>query len=141
MDSLKLFHKFDNFIEAHIVKSKLESEGIPCLLMDDNTFSAWGGAVGKIQMLVPESKHKAAAEILISDEIAVEKDRADVGFWEEDAEQLDPNNKLCVYCGSKNTRRKEDEKDSPFLTWLFSKFSRQSLNSDDWHCFHCGKDF
>lgn len=141
MDHLKFFRKFDNFVEAHIVKSKLESEGIPCLLMDDNTFSAWGGAIGKIQMLIPESAHKAAAEILISDELAVEAERGNIAFWDEGTSQLDPDNKICTFCGSKNTRRKEDEKDSPFLAWLFSRFSHQSLNSEEWHCFHCGKDF
>lgn len=141
MSHLTLFRKFDNFVEAHIVKSKLESQGIHCLLMDDNTFSAWGGAVGKIQMLLPETEHKAAAEILISDEIALEEERAAVGFWEDEDDQLDPSNRICVFCGSKNTRRKEDEKDAPFLSWLLSKFSNQSLNSDEWHCFHCGKDF
>lgn len=141
MTNFTLFRKFDDYIVAHIVKSRLESQGIHCLLMDDNTFLAWGSAVGHIQMLIPESEHKAAAEILISDEMTLEQQRESSGFWEEDMEQLDPNNRICARCGSKNTRRKEDEKDSPFLTWILSKFTHQSLNSEEWHCFHCGKDF
>lgn len=141
MNHFTLFRKFDNFFEAHLIKSKLEARGIHCLLMDDNTFSAWGGAVGQIQLLIPQEEHLSAAEIIIKDELAAEEERNSEGFDNDDLDQLDPSNRICCFCGSKNTRRKEDEKDAPFLSWLLSKFTHQSLNSDEWHCFHCGKDF
>lgn len=141
MSNFTLFRQFDNFIEAHIIKSKLEAQGIHCMLMDDYTFSAWGGAVGQIQMLIPKGEHLSAAEILIKDELAIEEERNSNGFEDEELDLLDPANRICGFCGSKNTRRKEDEKDAPFLSWLLSTFGNQSLNSDEWHCFHCGRDF
>lgn len=141
MTAFTIFRRFDNYVLAHIVKSKLESQGIHCLLMDANAFSAWSGAVGQIQLLVPESEQLAAEEILIRDELALEEEREQPDVMEDDDAQLDPNNHICIYCGSKNTRRLEDEKDAPFLSWLLSKFTKESLNSSVWHCFHCGKDF
>lgn len=141
MAPLITFRKFDNFVLAHIVRAKLEANGIHCLLKDATTFSAWGGAVGQIQLLIPEDECIAAEEIIKAEEKQLEEERKNLGFDEEDTEELDPQNHICIHCGSKNTRRKEDEKDSPFLSWLLSIFGQKGLNSEEWHCFHCGKDF
>jgi len=132
---------FDNYIVAHVVKAKLESAGIPCFLKDENTVIAWSSAVGRIQLLVPVESRARAEEILERDAEEILRQQETPGFWDEDTEQLDPGNRICIYCGSKNTRRKEDEKDAPFLTWLLSKVSSRKFRSEKWHCFHCGADF
>jgi hypothetical protein len=141
MSELGVLRTFDNYIVAHIVKAKLEDDGILCFLKDENVVTAWSGAVGRIQLLIPEGERERAEALLQYDEAEAKKQRETPGFWEEDTEQLSSGNRVCLHCGSRNTRRKEDEKDSPFLSWLFSKFSSKKIQSETWHCFHCGDDF
>jgi|SRR5690606_40730117 len=141
MNQLKTLRIFDNYVSAHVVKSMLESREIPSFLKDENTVTAWSNAIGGgIKLMVPEALFEQAEALLEEGEALAEQERATPGFWDEDTSQLDPSNRICIHCGSKNTRRKEDEKDAPFLKWLLGKYSR-SLRSDTWHCFHCGEDF
>jgi len=58
---------FDNPIEAHLLKSKLESEGIPCFLQDENIVSLnplYNYAVGGIKLNIPSVDLEAAQQIL-----------------------------------------------------------------------------
>lgn len=58
---------FDNPIDAHLLKIKLESEGIPCLLVDENTVSLdplLSHAIGGIKLKVAEKDAERAQEIL-----------------------------------------------------------------------------
>ena len=131
---------FNDYITAYVVRATLEDNGITCFLKDENVATVWGSAVCNIKLQVPENeKEKAEALLTYSDEKA-RAQRATPGFLDEDTEQLDPGNRVCIHCGSKNTRRLEDKKDSPFLSWLFSGLSI-SFESDKWHCFHCGGNF
>jgi hypothetical protein len=60
---------FSQPLEAHIVKSKLESEGIDCALADENIVRIdwlWSNAVGGVKLKVHESQVEAANEILKS---------------------------------------------------------------------------
>lgn len=131
---------FDNYITANIVKSKLESEGIYCFLKDQNITTMYGAAFTKIVLQVPADAEQKANSILLELEKEMAEEQAQHGFWEEDTEQLDPDNRVCVHCGSKNTRRIEDDKDSIPLSWLFKKL-KIKFQSEKWHCFHCGEDF
>lgn len=131
---------FDNYITANIVKSKLESEGIYCFLKDENITMMYGAAFTKIILQVPASEQERAYAILLELEKELENEQAQPGFWEDDTEQLNPDNRICVYCGSKNTRRNEDKKDSFLLSWLFDRM-KMKYQSEKWHCFHCGKNF
>lgn len=43
-DDIIVFQKFDNAIEANIVKSKLDAYGIPCFLTEENMANLYPGA-------------------------------------------------------------------------------------------------
>lgn len=131
---------FDNYITANIIKSKLESEGIFCFLKDQNITTMYGAAFTQIILQVPAEDQEKALSILLESEKEMAEAQDQPGFWEEDTEQLDPDNRICVHCGSKNTRRMEDKKDSFILSWLFNRL-KMKFQSESWHCFHCGENF
>jgi len=89
---------------------------------------------------VPEEEQQAAESLLAERDENIKAQRETPGFWDQDTAQLDPRNRICIHCGSKNTRRREDPKDSPLLSWLFSGLHIH-FESEEWHCFHCGSDF
>ncbi len=43
-DDIVVFQKFDNAIEANIVKSKLDAYGVPCFLTEENMANLYPGA-------------------------------------------------------------------------------------------------
>ena len=58
---------FDESMQAHLVKSKLESEGIECWLLDDHSVSVqpWASfALGGVKLQVREADLERANEIL-----------------------------------------------------------------------------
>lgn len=58
---------FDNTIDAHLFKSKLESEGINCYLFDENTISInplFNNAVGGIKLKISDTDIKRTQEII-----------------------------------------------------------------------------
>lgn len=58
---------FDNSIEAHMLRSKLESEGITCFLFDENIISLnllYNVTVGGIKLKIIESDIKKTQEII-----------------------------------------------------------------------------
>lgn len=92
-DSIKLatFRTYDSPVNAHIVKSKLESEGIPAFLQDEhiNTLNPlFNVTVGGIKLKIRESDFDEAERIL-----------AEI----ESPELVDDDNNtlLCPQCGSK----------------------------------------
>jgi len=144
MAALVTLRTFDNYVTAHIVKARLEAEGIPCVLMDENIVTMqWhmGNAFGGIKLKVPESDAVFADQILETLEQEAVAESQTAGFWDDDAqEQLDPNNRICVHCGSRNTRKEDYQKRPAILSWLLLGFPL-FFRSDKWHCFHCGAKF
>ena len=63
---------FDNSIDAHLLKTKLESEGISCVLFDENIVSLdplYNMAVGGIKLRIAENdQEKAILEAVFDDE-------------------------------------------------------------------------
>ncbi len=144
MAELITLRTFDNYVTAHIVKAKLETEGIACVLIDEHTVTMqWhiANAIGGIKLQVPENELEQAEHILQVTEQEAEAEKETDGFYdEEDIDQLDPNNRICIHCGSKNTRKLDFQKKPAALSWLFLGFPL-FFRSDKWHCFHCGNDF
>lgn len=59
--------KFYDAAQAHIVRGRLETEGIPCFLFDEQSVSViWHmqGALGGIKLMVPRGCYEEAVEIL-----------------------------------------------------------------------------
>lgn len=81
---------FDNSFEAHLLKCKLENEGIPCYIFDENTVSInplYNITVGGIKLKINQADADKALEII-----------NDV----EEAKLTDDNNEVikCPNCGS-----------------------------------------
>lgn len=143
MTKLVTLRAYDNYITAHIVKAHLEAEGIRCYLKDENTIVmqwVWSNALGGIKLQVAQEDKEQAETLLADTEQAAAQERETPGFWEEDTEQLDRNNRICIHCGSRNTSKQEFNKRPIFLSWLLLGFPLL-FGSQKWHCFHCGKDF
>jgi hypothetical protein len=111
---------------AQIARLKIESEGIPCVLLNENIIATdwlYGNAVGGIQLQVPDRDAARAAAIL-GQKIPVAED-------EEERVK-------CPSCGSGRT-----EPSSRFFAFLSILFLGAPLPffSRRWRCRDCGRLF
>lgn len=102
---------FNIINQAYLVKGKLESEGIPCIIDNENaTFSNWiySFAMGSIKVKVPEIKYQEALKILKEDfsgelkdfETKNEFDQSSVLSEEETG--TNEHGLKCPYCNSED---------------------------------------
>lgn len=62
---LEVVHRASGQIEAHIIKGKLESEGIPVLLQyESEVFGLTVDGMGQVRVLVPGSQADKAREVI-----------------------------------------------------------------------------
>lgn len=65
-----VFRVFDNYLDAHIVKGRLEDQGITCWLRDENLSALIVDPVltnavsGGIKLMIPEEDVQKAVDIL-----------------------------------------------------------------------------
>jgi len=124
-----ILQSFNNYIDAHLLMTRLESEDIECWLQDENTVTInpiWTNAVGGIKLLVKKEDLSRARQIFL--EIEHNRKQA-VG---------------CPKCGGHNielvsTPRKASNWISAIFTYLFGGFAMgvDKVN----HCFDCGHEF
>lgn len=122
---------------AHIIRTRLEDNGIPCFVDDSmmNVYPIYSNALSGIKLKVFQRDVDKAKAILAEDaSLPVEK------FVEDTAEQTI----TCPYCGSNNVRNSLSiPTDANWLTRTIAAvadalpFSKDA----DWHCFNCGQDF
>jgi hypothetical protein len=65
--SLITIKTFENAVEAHLLRLKLENEGIQCFLVDENTVSLnplFNIAIGGIKLRIDESDEAKAQELI-----------------------------------------------------------------------------
>lgn len=118
---------FENSIKANIFKGRLESEGIPCFLTNENfttmlplTNYMLGAGV---QVMVNQKDYVAAKRILSENEkVYMEKD-------------------LCPNCGSKALKYGIGYKKSFFV--IFSLILGMAFNyiNNSYRCTNCGAEF
>jgi len=75
---LKELAVFDGMMEANIVKSKLESFEIPCLLKYEATAHVFGftlNGLGKVQLMVSPDDFQRALGIIEAEEIEAEPEQ------------------------------------------------------------------
>lgn len=144
MADLVTIKSFDTYIPAQILKSRLEAEGVKCFLKDEQSVTMYwffSNALGGVKLQVFEHDKNFAEKLIESIENDVQDESNTPGFLDdENLDQLDPNNRLCIHCGSKNTRKYDYSKRSAALSILLLGFPLL-FRSDKWHCFHCGEDF
>ena len=67
MDELVIVASFATPTEAHILRTRLEAEGIPCLIANEHIVNAnplWSNALGGVQVQVRQPDAARAMEIL-----------------------------------------------------------------------------
>jgi DNA-directed RNA polymerase subunit RPC12/RpoP len=120
---------YNNYVDAHIIMGRLESEGIRCWLKDENTVTLdpiLTNAIGGIKLMVPEIQVERAFELLRQ-------------FRNEIQAVL-----KCPRCGSANvefvtTPRKISNWLGVIVGLFFTSFA---LSADKvYHCFDCGQEF
>jgi hypothetical protein len=63
--NLEIVYRAAGQLEAHIIKGKLESEGIPALLQyESEVFGLTVDGMGEVRILVPESQAEKAREVI-----------------------------------------------------------------------------
>jgi len=63
--NLEIVYRAAGQLEAHIIKGKLESEGIPALLQyESEVFGLTVDGMGEVRILVPEPQAEQAREVI-----------------------------------------------------------------------------
>ena len=124
-----ILQSFNNYMDAHLLMAKLESEEIDCWLQDENTVTVnpiWTNAVGGIKLMVKKEDVLRAVEIFKETEnkrkLAVE----------------------CPKCKSHNVEyvsspRKAANWFSAILTFFLSDYALSVEKV--YHCFDCCHEF
>jgi hypothetical protein len=125
---------------AHIIRTRLEDNGIPCFIADDNIISAnpvFNNAVGGIKLKIFERDLERCQKIL-----AQEGDLHDQDHHEIDEETHTAV--ICPYCASTNVRfgAATEKKVNWFVALIFALMSVFPFYARKaWHCFNCQRDF
>ena len=124
-----ILQSFNNYLDAHLLMAKLESEHIQCWLQDENTVTLYPiltNAVGGIKLFVNKNDLARARQI----------------FWE-----VENNRKKtieCPKCKGHNielvsTPRKAANWFSAILTFFLGDYALAVDKVN--HCFDCGNEF
>jgi len=124
-----ILQSFNNYLDAHLLMAKLESEDIQCWLQDENTVTLYPiltNAVGGIKLFVNKNDLARARQI----------------FWE-----VENNRKKtieCPKCKGHNielvsTPRKAANWFSAILTFFLGDYAMTVDKVN--HCFDCGNEF
>lgn len=136
MDKLVTIASFSDPIKANLRKAKLESEGIPCVLADENMVSIipiYSLAIGNIKLKVHELNAERAIRFLkSSDPVLVD----DFKLMEENKES---SSLKCPNCISTNLYKEELSKKS-ILGFLLLGFPIPIFRKR-FHCFDCGYEW
>ncbi|OGU17142.1 MAG: hypothetical protein A2X61_07915 [Ignavibacteria bacterium GWB2_35_12] len=133
IEKIIVFMTFDKPIEANIIMSKLESNGINCFLSDENIVSInllYSNAVGGIKLHIFEKDLIEAQNLLMElNELEVEKESGKI---------------QCPKCLSYNvTKGPSSKKRYGFWTILISFlfFIYPFKTKNVYCCFNCGNEF
>jgi hypothetical protein len=118
---------------AQIVRARLEDNGIPCFVADENmgsVYPMYNTAIGGIKLKIFERDMEKCKAILAEDETAT---------VEEVAGTDEPTDAgvTCPKCGSTNVRDNLAESKRSWLSTIASYISDEK----PFHCNKCGNDF
>jgi hypothetical protein len=138
-DKIITFESYYDPMLAHIVRTRLEANGISCFIADENTIGAnplYNQAVGGVKLKIFERDLQKCREIL-----ATEGD-----LHEHDHFEIDDDTNtymLCPFCASTNVVSKltaEKDEDSNFIS-TFINMINPFGGQKNWHCNNCKQDF
>ncbi|HMK17200.1 MAG TPA: DUF2007 domain-containing protein [Chitinophagaceae bacterium] len=124
-----ILQSFNNYVDAHLLMAKLESEDIQCWLQDENTVTLYPiltNAVGGIKLFVNKNDLSRARQI----------------FWE-----VENNRKQAIECPKckghnielVSTPRKAANWFSAIFTFFLGDYALAVDKVN--HCFDCGNEF
>ncbi|NIO15892.1 MAG: DUF2007 domain-containing protein [Deltaproteobacteria bacterium] len=119
-DKLVTVATFTDVIEAKIVQSMLESEGIYCFVQDENIVGInwlYSAAVGGVKLKVRESDRDEAA-MLLSGDVRIEEVPQFTPVERGESEDRG----RCPACGSEDLFREHVSKRAFFLSWILLGF-------------------
>jgi hypothetical protein len=124
-----ILQSFNNYVDANLLLTRLESEDIKCWLKDENTvtiYPIWTNAVGGIKLMVREEDYARAYDIF---------------------KETENNRKLatgCPKCNGHNVElvsspRKAANWFSALATFFLGSYALTVDKVN--HCFDCGNEF
>ena len=139
-DKIITFQSYYDPMLAHIVRTRLEANGLPCYIADENVIGInplYNQAMGGVKLKIFEKDLLKCREILAEDGDLHERDHYEI---DDDTKTF----VLCPYCASTNVvniseNEGHGENETVFgsLMNLINPFSVQY----NWHCFNCKRDF
>jgi Flp pilus assembly protein TadD len=123
--------------EAHVLRAKLEEEGVWAFVADESMVAAnwlYSNAVGGVKLQVREHEVEKALEILGMEPEGVEDTEDDLDEAEQDEYTRCPN------CNSGSIRYEEYAKRGVFASHLLLGFPLPFLKRK-WHCQECGHEW
>lgn len=134
-DKIITFERYYDPMLAHIVRTRLEDNGIRCFIADDNVIAAnplLNTAVGGIKLKIFERDLERCREILAGEPDLLVQDHVET---DEDDQAV-----VCPYCASTNVIHLQPNEGAPgLLSALTSIFSFKELKH--WHCNNCQQKF
>ncbi|BFM22096.1 putative signal transducing protein [Gilvimarinus japonicus] len=115
--------------EAHIAKSRLDSEGIPVFIADEHTINMqwlYSHALGGVKLQVPKLYAETALKVL-------NENREEALVEDQGVDQ-----KACPFCGSENTEFYQLGRRWAFLVFIGIQFPLFPVR-DGIKCKECGK--
>jgi len=135
-DKIITFESYYDPMLAHIVRTRLEANGIPCFIADENMVGAnpiFNQAVGGVKLKIFERDLEKCREILASEGDLHERDHFEV-------DNETNTYVVCPFCGSTNVSHVSDEESTEFLS-SFMNLVNPFYNEKSWHCFNCQQNF
>jgi hypothetical protein len=139
-EKIVTFETYYDVMLAHIIRTKLEDNGISCFIEDEymSTLNPiYNQALGGVKLKVFERDLEKCREI-----VAAEGDLHDQDHVEIDEETQ--HAVICPFCGSTNVRYgAATERKAHWFTFIISFFLSvfPFYARKAWHCFNCQQDF
>ena len=135
-DKIITFESYYDPMLAHIVRTRLEANGISCFIADENTIGAnplYNQAVGGVKIKIFERDLERCREILSSEGDLHEQDHFEID---------DETNTyvVCPFCASTNVSNIIKDEEDNLLSSL-SNLLNPFQTAKNWHCNNCQQDF
>src|ERR1035437_6892708 len=138
-DKIITFESYYDPMLAHIVRTRLEANGISCFIADENTIGAnplYNQAVGGIKIKIFERDLERCREILASEGNLHENDHFEI-------DNETNTYRVCPFCASTNVSNIALENDNGESTILNSimNLANPFYTQMNWRCNNCQREF
>lgn len=126
-DRIILLASFPDSIAAHLAKSRLDAEEIPCFVSNENR--PYGPISGGVRLHVRQQDAEAARTALLEETVPM------TVFPDPDTPE--GTTLTCARCGSPDIATADVRPGAPTAPRFFTRLI-YSLRGIRYHCFHCG---